>query len=159
MREDILSISELIRDIMSKKLIKLNADSSALEVAMMMSEYKVSSVILTDSQDKIVGIITERFGQRDLVREICAKDLLSSKTPVISVMSKLLSLITIGKNSSIEEAAAMMIKNGVRHLPVVTEDKKNPNDIIGMISTTGISKHLKEKLEGSVVINPPVCYY
>lgn len=130
---------------MSKKLIKLNADSSALEVAMMMSEYKVSSVILTDGQDKIVGIITER----DLVREICAKDLLSSKTPVISVMSKLLPLITIGKNSSIEEAAAMMIKNGVRHLPVVTEDKKNANEIIGMISTTDIAKHLKKKLEGS----------
>jgi CBS domain-containing protein len=128
---------------MSKKLIKLNADSSALQVAKMMSEYKVSSVILTDGQDKIVGII------RDLVREICAKDLLSSKTPVISVMSKLLPLITIGKNSSIEEAAAMMIKNGVRHLPVVTEDKKNPNDIIGMISTTDIAKHLKEKLESN----------
>ena len=70
MREDILSISELIMDIMSKKLIKLNADSSALEVAMMMSEYKVSSVILTDSQDKIVGIITERFGQRDLCKRL-----------------------------------------------------------------------------------------
>ena len=130
---------------MSKKLIKLNADRSAFEVAKMMSEYKVSSVFLTDGQDKIIGIITER----DLVREVCAKDLLSSKTPVISVMSKLLPLITIGKNSSIEEAAAMMIKNGVRHLPVVTEDKKNPNDIIGMISTTDIAKHLKEKLEGS----------
>ena len=130
---------------MSKKLIKLNADRSAFEVAKIMSEYKVSSIILTDGQDKILGIITER----DLVREVCAKDLLSSKTPVISVMSKLLPLITIGKNSSIEEAAAMMIKNGVRHLPVVAEDKKNPNDIIGMISTTDIAKHLKEKLEGS----------
>jgi CBS domain-containing protein len=140
-----MSISELITDIMSKKLIKLNADSSAFEVARMMSEYKVSSVFLTDGHDKIIGIMTER----DLVREICAKDLLSSKTPVISVMSKLLSLITIGKNSSIEEAAAMMIKNGVRHLPVVAEDKKNANDIIGMISTTDIAKHLKEKLEGS----------
>ena len=140
-----MSISELITDIMSKKLIKLNADRSEFEVAKMMSEYKVSSVFLTDGQDKIIGKITER----DLVREICAKDLLSSKTPVISVMSKLLPLITIGKNSSIEEAAAMMIKNGVRHLPVVTEDKKNPNDIIGMISTTDIAKHLKEKLEGS----------
>jgi CBS domain-containing protein len=140
-----MSISELITDIMSKKLIKLNADSSAFEVAKMMSEYKVSSVFLTDGHDKIIGIMTER----DLVREICAKDLLSSQTPVISVMSKLLPLITIGKNSSIEEAAAMMIKNGVRHLHVVAEDKKNANDIIGMISTTDIAKHLREKLEGS----------
>ncbi|MDQ6862344.1 MAG: CBS domain-containing protein [Thermoproteota archaeon] len=106
---------------MSKMLIKIKADSSAFEVAKMMSDYKVSSIILTDGQDKIVGIITER----DMVREICAKDLLSSKTPVISVMSKLLPLITIGKNSSIEEAAAMMIKNEVRHLPVVAGDKKS----------------------------------
>ena len=68
----------------------------------------------------------------------------------MSVISKLLPLITIGKNSRIEEAAAIMIKNGVRHLPVVAEDKRNANDIIGMISTTDIAKHLKEKLEGSI---------
>ena len=130
---------------MSKKLIKISADSSVFEVAKMMSEYRVSSVILTDGQDKIVGIITER----DLVREICAKDLLSSKTPVTSVMYNLLPLITIGKNSSIEQAATMMIKNGVRHLPVVAEDEKNPNHIIGMITTTDIARHLKQKLEDS----------
>jgi hypothetical protein len=41
------TISELITDIVSKKLIKLNADRSAFEVAKMMSEYKVSSVFLT----------------------------------------------------------------------------------------------------------------
>jgi len=130
---------------MSKKLIKISADSSAFEVAKMMSEYRVSSVILTDGQNKTVGIITER----DLVREICAKDLLSSKTPIISVMHKLLPLITIGKNSSIEDAAALMIKNGVRHLPVVAEDEKNANHIMGMITTTDIARHLKRKLEDS----------
>jgi CBS domain-containing protein len=35
-------------DIMRKKLIKINADSSAFEVAKMMSEYRVNPVILTD---------------------------------------------------------------------------------------------------------------
>lgn len=131
---------------MSKKLIKISADSTAFEVAKMMSEYRISSVILTDGQDKIVGIITER----DLVREICTKNLLSSKTPIISVMCNLLPLITIDKNSSIEEAAALMIKNGVRHLPVVAEDEKNANHIIGMITTTDIARHLKQKLEASI---------
>ncbi|MFZ0896299.1 MAG: CBS domain-containing protein [Candidatus Nitrosopolaris sp.] len=65
-----MSITELIKDIMSKKLIKLNADSSALQVAKMMSEYKVSSVILTDGQDKIVGIITEIWSEK-FVQKIC----------------------------------------------------------------------------------------
>ena len=53
---------ELIMDIMSKKLIKISADSSAFEFAKMMSEYRVSSVILTDGQNNTVGIIRERFG-------------------------------------------------------------------------------------------------
>ena len=51
-REDTRWISELIMDIMSKKLIKINAYSSAFEVAKMMSEYRVSSVILTDGQSR-----------------------------------------------------------------------------------------------------------
>jgi signal-transduction protein with cAMP-binding, CBS, and nucleotidyltransferase domain len=52
-----------------------NADMSALEVAKKMSENKVSSIILTGDQDKVEGIVTER----DLVRNICANDVLASK--------------------------------------------------------------------------------
>lgn len=61
---------ELIMDIMSKKLIKISADSSAFEVAKMMSEYRVSSVILTDGQNNIGGIITEIWLER-FVQKIC----------------------------------------------------------------------------------------
>lgn len=104
----------LVANIMSRKLIKINADNSALQVAKKMSENKVSSVILTSNQDKIEGIITER----DLVRNICANDALPSKTPIISVVTKLSSILIIYKNSTIEEAAYMMLKNGVRHLLV-----------------------------------------
>ncbi len=110
----------LVESIMSGKLTRINADSSALEVAKKMSENKVSSVILTGDQDKIEGIVTER----DLVRNICANDVLASKTPVISIITNLSSLITISKNSTIEEAAYLMLKNGVRHLAVVEDESK-----------------------------------
>ncbi|MGB6595250.1 MAG: CBS domain-containing protein, partial [Candidatus Nitrosopolaris sp.] len=69
----------LVASVMSRKLIRINADSSALQVAKKMSENKVSSVFLTNNQDKIEGIVTER----DLVRNICANDTLASKTPII----------------------------------------------------------------------------
>jgi CBS domain-containing protein len=131
----------LVENMMSGKLTKINTDSSALEVAKKMSENKVSSVILTDTEDKIEGIVTER----DLVRNICANDVLASKTPVISVITNISSLITIPKNSSIEEAAYLMIENGVRHLGVVDDEfKKN---IIGIITTTDLAKYLSKKLE------------
>ena len=59
----------LVANVMSSKLIKIDANGSALQVAKKMSENKVSSVILTSNHDKIGGIITER----DLVRKMCAK--------------------------------------------------------------------------------------
>ncbi len=110
----------LVASIMSSKLIKINTDSSALEVAKKLSENRVSSVILTGDEDKIEGIVTEL----DLVRNICANDVLASKTPVISIVTNLSSLITISKNSIIEEAADLMLKNRVRHLAVVEDESK-----------------------------------
>src|SRR5215510_4613943 len=83
----------LVSNIMSTKLVKINANSNALQVAKKMSENKVSSVILTNNQDKIEGIVTER----DLVRNICANDALPSQTPIISILTRLLSIITIDK--------------------------------------------------------------
>ena len=133
----------LVSSVMSMKLIKINADSNALQVAKKMSDNKVSSVILTNNQDEIEGIVTER----DLVRNICANDALSSQTPIISILTRLLSIITIDKYSTVEEAAYMMLKNGVRHL-AVTEDE-NTKNIIGIITTTDLAKYLNQRLKPS----------
>jgi CBS domain-containing protein len=133
----------LVSSVMSRKLIKINADSNALQVAKKMSENKVSSVILTNNQDKIEGIVTER----DLVRNICANDALPSQTPIISILTRLLSIITIDKDSTVEEAAYMMLKNGVRHLAVAEDE--NTKNIIGIITTTDLAKYLKKRLKPS----------
>ena len=133
----------LVSSVMSRKLIKINVDSNALRVAKKMSENKVSSVILTNNQGKIEGIVTER----DLVTNICANDALSSQTPIISILTRLLSIITIGKDSTVEEAAYMMLKKGVRHLAVVEDE--NTKNIIGIITTTDLAKYLNQRLKPS----------
>jgi signal-transduction protein with cAMP-binding, CBS, and nucleotidyltransferase domain len=102
-----------------------------------MSTKVISSIITTDT-DKTVGIVTER----DLVKQVCAKDLLSSKTPLIAIMSS--PLITINKNLLVEEAARIMIKNKVRHLAV---EEVNDHHIIGLISSTDLIRFLMDKLE------------
>ena len=131
----------LVASVMSTKLTKINVDSSALEVAKMMSENNVSSVVLTDDQGKIEGIVTER----DLVRKICTNDALASKSPIISLATTFSSIVTIYKNSPIEKAAYMMLKNGVRHLAVAEDE--NTKNIIGIITTTDLAKYLKKKTE------------
>jgi signal-transduction protein with cAMP-binding, CBS, and nucleotidyltransferase domain len=118
-------------------LVTLSADSTAFDAAKEMSTKVISSIITTDI-DKTVGIVTER----DLVKQVCAKDLLSSKIPLIAIMSS--PLITINKNLLVEEAARIMIKNKVRHLAV---EEVNDHHIIGLISSTDLIRFLTDKLE------------
>jgi signal-transduction protein with cAMP-binding, CBS, and nucleotidyltransferase domain len=127
-----------IEEIMSKKrMVTLNADSTAFDAAKKMSENLVSSIILTDSS-KLVGIVTER----DLIKQVCANDLLSSKTPVTSIMSS--PLITIHKDLVVQEAARTMIKNKVRHLVI---ENKRAQHVVGIISSTDLIKFLIDRLE------------
>ena len=127
-----------IEEIMSKKrMVTLNAGSTAFDAAKKMSENLISSIILTDSS-KLVGIVTER----DLIRQVCANDLLSSKTPLTSIMST--PIITIHKDLAVQEAAITMIKNKVRHLVV---ENKSTQHIIGIISSTDLTKFLIDRLE------------
>jgi signal-transduction protein with cAMP-binding, CBS, and nucleotidyltransferase domain len=130
-----------IESIMSKHLITIDADSSAFEAAKKMSERMVSSIIITDN-DKTVGILTER----DLIKQVCATDLQASKTPLTSIMSA--PLITIDKNSTVEYAADIMIKNKVRHLGVTySSSSSNHNaQIIGIVSSRDLVRLFIHKL-------------
>jgi CBS domain-containing protein len=130
-----------IETIMSKHLITIDADSSAFEAAKKMSEKMVSSIIVTDN-DKTVGILTER----DLIKQVCATDLQASKTPLTSIM--LAPLITIEKNSTVEDAAGIMIKNKIRHLGVSdsSSGSKHNAQIIGIVSSRDLVRLFIHKL-------------
>ncbi|HZD33779.1 MAG TPA: CBS domain-containing protein [Nitrososphaeraceae archaeon] len=127
-----------VESIMSKPLITLEASSTALQAAKLMSERIVSSIVITDN-DKIVGIITER----DLIRLVCAMDLQASKAPIASIMSS--PLITIGKASTIGDAAQIMLRNKLRHLGVT--DDNGSDRIVGVISSVDLTKLLINRLQ------------
>jgi CBS domain-containing protein len=129
-----------VENIMNKRLVTLEADSTALQAAKLMSEKNIGSVIITDN-DKIIGIVTER----DLIKIVCAADLQASKAPIASFMSA--PLITISKNATIANAAEIMVKNKMRHLGVKDSDGNgNGNEIIGVISSVDLIKLLIQRL-------------
>jgi CBS domain-containing protein len=100
-----------------------------------MRDKKVSSLVVTDVEDKPIGIVTER----DLVRQVCTKVINSNAVIVHHIMSS--PLATIDANSSVEVAADIMIQNKVRHLLVVDENK-----VLGIITPSDFTGYLKEKL-------------
>ena len=101
-----------------------------------MRDKKVSSLVVTVVEDKPIGIVTER----DLVRQVCTKDVSSNTVVVHEIMSS--PLTTIDANSSVEVAADIMIQDKVRHLIVV----ENENKVLGTFTSSDFIDYFEERL-------------
>jgi CBS domain-containing protein len=131
-----MATSTSVRNVMSEKLEKIMADRSAQEAAKKMGTVNTSSLLVTDFDDKPVGIITER----DLVTRVVANDANSKVVVIRDIMSS--PIATIDANSSIEAAADLMLQNQVRHLLVV--DNEDVNKPLGIITSTDFTTYLKD---------------
>ena len=129
------SATTTVGQLMTERLETISPSDTAQEAAKKMRDKKVSSLVVTDVEDKPIGIVTER----DLVRQVCTKAINSNDVIVHRIMSS--PLATIDANSSIEVAADIMIQNKVRHLLVVDENK-----LLGIITPSDFTGYLKEKL-------------
>lgn len=105
--------------------------SAALEA---MTRAKRSSVlVMEDSQIK--GIFTER----DFINKVLDKSLIASETPISAVMTT--DLITVSPSDSIKNCREIMLKNKVRHLPVV-----NADGCVGVVSMTQIIRAIQKEM-------------
>ena len=128
--------SMYIYEIMSKNVVKVNHETSALEISKIMVKRRVSSVSIIDNDNKIIGIVTEK----DLIREVCAKNILANTLTAAKVMSS--PLITISKNSSINDATKLMVEKKIKHLAI-----HENNDVIGIVTTYDLINVLRNKIK------------
>jgi signal-transduction protein with cAMP-binding, CBS, and nucleotidyltransferase domain len=130
------SNSMYIHEIMSKNVVKVNYEISAFEISKIMVKRRISSVVIIDNNDKIIGIVTEK----DLIKEVCAKNLLATALTASKVMSS--PLITISKNSTINDATKLMVEKKIKHLAI-----HDNNDIIGILTTYDLINVLRNKVK------------
>jgi CBS domain-containing protein len=101
-----------LREIMTPGVVTAGLDSDVLEVARLMRDYAVGSVVLCDPQGEPVAMITDR----DLaVRGLAAEH--PGSEPIRELASK--PLVTGEPDMDLEEAAALMVQHRVRRLPVI----------------------------------------
>jgi CBS domain-containing protein len=118
---------------MVKDVIYISSDASIKEVADLMLNKSVGSVIILDN-NKPIGIITEG----DFIRRVIAQNKDPNKTIVKEVMSQ--PLITIGPNASIGEVEEIMTRHGIERLPVIEDGK-----LVGIIAEQELTEwHAKE---------------
>ncbi|HEY9205290.1 MAG TPA: CBS domain-containing protein [Candidatus Methanoperedens sp.] len=126
-----------VGELMSGRLIYIDSEDNVIKAAILMRENNISSLLVKHKGD-FVSIITEK----DIINKVVAEELYPGDVKVSEIMGK--DLFTVSKNESIEEAAKLMRKKGVRRL-VVLEDER----IVGIITETDIAKHLKVIVRGA----------
>jgi CBS domain-containing protein len=119
---------------MTKNIVTIEGNKTALEAAKLMSEKGISSLFVMKDTEPI-GIVTER----DFIKKVCAKELPIGQVKVADIMSKILT--TGDPEMPIEVAVQRMINHKVRRLPIIEAGK-----IVGIITVTDLAKHLRTTL-------------
>lgn len=120
----------IARDIMSKKMITIESDVPALEIAKLMDKNMVSSIVVTQ-EGKPCGIISER----DLVSKVVAQNRKPAEIKTTDLMSH--PLVVISALTPVEEVAEIMVSKRIRRL-VVSDERQ----ALGIITVTDFVKHL-----------------
>ncbi|UMQ40006.1 IMP dehydrogenase [Chryseobacterium sp. Y16C] len=108
--------------------VTLSKDHTLAQAKETMAKYKISGLPVVDAENTLIGIITNRDVkyQENLdmkVEEIMTKD----------------NLITSDKNTNLEKAKEILLKNRVEKLPIVDADNK----LVGLITIKDIDNQLE----------------
>jgi CBS domain-containing protein len=122
---------KVVRDIMTKHVVTIDENRTALEAAKIMTEKGISSLIVLKDQNP-VGIVTER----DFVKKICIKELKISHVKVNEIMSKIRTFAD--PDIPIEVAVQRMVNHKIRRLPIM-----ETGQVVGIITVTDLAKYLR----------------
>jgi CBS domain-containing protein len=113
-KEQILSLK--VGDIMTQKVIMIDASMTATKVAKLIVKHEVEGFPVTEN-GKPIGIVTGW----DLLTKVIAKGLNPNKVKVKEFMTS--SPITCSPDNSVIEVAKLIAKHGIKRVPVIKNNK------------------------------------
>ncbi len=153
-----LPVDRLVSEVMTREVVALQPDTSISQAWKMMLEKTIKAMPVITLEGKVVGILTDE----DLLKRAGLQQRLSvairmevseiehelrllegSPIRVADVMSK--PVITINQTSSLGEATILMVKKGLKRLPVVNEEGR----LVGVLSRLDILRQVGESPTGT----------
>ncbi|MFX1293645.1 MAG: CBS domain-containing protein [Promethearchaeota archaeon] len=116
-----------VNDIMTRKVIGVDQDSSLSEAIRLMSEKKIGSIVILDNETP-VGILTVR----DILK-ITEKCISPASLMAREIMSQ--PIITITPDANLRKASILMLQRGIKKIVVVENGKA-----MGLVTTTDIER-------------------
>ncbi len=115
-----------VEDFMNSPVITVSEDASVQQIARIMVDNSISSLMVVDLQEQLLGIITEK----DLVQRVVARGV-NGELKAKDIMTK--KPHTISRHDYYYEVLSAFYKNGVKHLPVV-----EGNRLVGVVTLSNL---------------------
>ena len=138
-----------VKDVMSRDIVSLSADSNIHEALATMMENRVSALPIVDGRDRCIGIFTTTdlldltWDIEDDVHHLDAVDLVSRRLLVDKLVQALgnekvatymsENVSTVSTETTLAMAARDMLRSQVHRLPVDGKER-----LVGIVSTTDI---------------------
>jgi CBS domain-containing protein len=118
------------------EIITARSDALLGAICETLAKNKIGAVVVSDTEGKVDGIISER----DIVRVIGMQGASALQLPVSNVMTK--NVVTCTENNNINEVMARMTQGRFRHMPVLKDGK-----LSGVISIGDVVKFKIAQIE------------
>lgn len=114
---DTMRIRELIAQKNTREIITILPDQSLLDTARILSDHNIGALLVTDNEDKVAGVVSER----DLVRAMAEYRSGAADKTVNDVMTR--SVISCDPNDKIVDVMEIMSGKNIRHIPVLEDGR------------------------------------
>lgn len=119
-----------------RDVLTIAADASLAEAVESLARNKVGALVVVESTDRIVGIVSER----DIVRTIASGHAQALEQPVSSAMTR--NVVTCNDRDTIDTVMSRMTRGRFRHLPVAENGR-----LTGIVSIGDVVKARIEQVE------------
>lgn len=129
-----------VEDILKQKgdqVYKILDTDSVLDAVKEMNDKKVGSLVVVNSQQEIIGIISER----DILKHF-EEVKNPGKIQIKEIMTSAETMFIAKKSDNTTSLMGIMTRNKIRHLPVLELDK-----VVGLVSIGDIIKAMLEESE------------
>jgi CBS domain-containing protein len=133
-------MSKLVRDAMTVNPRTVDLNDSVVDAAHIMEEENVGSVPVVDSDNILVGMITDR----DIALRVVAAGRDPRSTAVGEVSTK--QVIPAYPDESLADALEQMAYRQVRRLPVIEDDR-----VVGILAQADVVHEVKDKKAGHLI--------
>jgi CBS domain-containing protein len=124
-----------ILDGKGREVLSIDGSATVYDAIAIMVEGNVGALLVYEGE-RLAGIVTER----DYLRRVTLEGRDERTTPVREITTS--ELVYVEPDASIDECMAVMTERRIRHLPVLTEDRK----VVGIVSIGDVVKyHSKEQ--------------